>query len=69
MIYDLKADAFGMINRLEQKDRFREAARKRSVTEALAGHQARSTNPIPGLLGRLRELTKRQLRVSSEPTS
>jgi hypothetical protein len=69
MIYDLKADAFGVIDRLEQKDRFRAVARERLVTDALAGHHARSRNPIPGLLGWLQKLTKRQLRISSEPAS
>lgn len=67
MLYDLKADAFRMINRLEQKDRLRKEARQHLVREALAGRQERSTNPIPASLDRLQKLAKREPRVTTEP--
>jgi hypothetical protein len=69
MLYDMKADAFRMMNRLEQKDRSREVARRRLVSEAHAGHQERHTYPIPGLADWVRKLVKRDARITPEPAS
>ena len=67
MLYDLKADAFRMTDRLEQQDRSRKAARQRLVREALAGRQERTTNPGPGVLDRLHKLAHRASRTTTEP--
>jgi hypothetical protein len=67
MLYDLTADAYQVLNHAEQENRSRALARQRLPREALGGRQERHTNPIPGLVGWLRKLTKQEPRVTTEP--
>ena len=69
MLYDMKADAFGLMNRLEQKDRSREVARRRLVRQSLARPPKRYALPIPGLLDWVRKLAKRDPGITPKPAS
>ena len=66
MLYDLTADAYKVLNHANQENRSRALARQLLLREALAGRQERHTNPIPGLVGWLRKLTKQEPRVTTE---
>lgn len=69
MLYDLTADAFKVMNRANQDDRFREVARQRLVTEALVGRQERYSNPIPSLIERVQKLAKWEPGIRPKPAS
>ena len=69
MLYDMKADAYSIMNRADQEHRTRELARQRLASEARAGRQARYANPIPGLLDWIQKLAKREPRIRTEPAS
>mgnify|MGYP001819096806 CR=1 FL=1 len=69
MLYDMKADAYSIMNRADQEHRTRELARQRLASEARAGRQARYTNPIPGLVDWVRELAKRKPGITPKPVS
>ena len=69
MLYDMKADAFKVLNCIDQEDRSREMARQRVIREALAGRQGRYTNPIPGLLDSVRKLATRKPGITPKPMS
>jgi hypothetical protein len=60
MLYDLTADAYKVMNRANQEDRFREVARQRLISEALAGRQERETRSLPSLGGWRRKLAKQE---------
>ena len=69
MLYDMKADAYSILDRVDQEHRIRELARQRLASEARAGHRERYTNPIPGLLDWVQKLSKREPRIRTEPAS
>jgi hypothetical protein len=69
MLYDLTADAYKVLSHASQENRSRALAHQLLVKEALAGRQARYTNPVPGLLDWLRKLAKREPQITTEPAS
>jgi hypothetical protein len=69
MLYDMKADAFEILNGATQQDRSRELTRQRLLGEALVGQKKHYTSPIPSLVERLRQLVEREPGITPRSAS